>query len=97
MRPTDANEARRLAARYGLYGAGALILVCLIGMVEEFNNRYIIRDVLTVGYTFIGLIVVFMGYYMAKQVDVAYNPAHLQDKVSVRPYALQAGGISGLV
>jgi branched-chain amino acid transport system permease protein len=51
----------------GLIGGVVGVLLSLIGMVETFNHRYIISEVISMGHTLLLLTGVFMGYVAAKR------------------------------
>lgn len=50
------------AVRIGLIGGVVGVLLSLIGMVEAFNQRHIISDVISMGQTLLFLVVLFIGY-----------------------------------
>jgi branched-chain amino acid transport system permease protein len=51
--------------RLGLIGGASLVLLSMIGMVEAFNQREIISDVISMGQTLLLLIAVFIAYLAA--------------------------------
>ena len=53
--------------RLGLIGGASLVLLSLIGMVEAFNQREIISDVISMGQTLLLFTAVFIGYLAAKR------------------------------
>ena len=52
--------------RLGLIGGASLVLLSLIGMVEAFNQREIVTDVISMGQTLLLLTAVFIAYLAAK-------------------------------
>lgn len=59
----------RYAANIGLIGALATALLSLIGMVETFNKRDIIYQIVTMGNTLLLLCALFLSYLAAKRAD----------------------------
>ena len=57
----------RYAAKIGLIGALTTVLLSLIGMVETFNKRDIIYQLVTMGNTLLLLAAVFISYLAAKE------------------------------
>jgi len=53
--------------KIGLIGGIVAILLALIGMVEAFNQRDIISNVVSMGHTLLFLVVLFLGYLAAKR------------------------------
>ncbi|MBI5581069.1 MAG: branched-chain amino acid ABC transporter permease [Deltaproteobacteria bacterium] len=53
--------------RLGLIGGVSLVLLSLIGMVETFNQREIISDLISMGQTLLLLTAVFIAYLAAKR------------------------------
>ena len=51
--------------RLGLIGGASLVLLSLIGMVEAFNQREIVSDVISMGQTLLLLTAVFIAYLAA--------------------------------
>jgi branched-chain amino acid transport system permease protein len=51
--------------RLGLIGGASLVLLSLIGMVEAFNQRGIVSDVISMGQTLLLFTAVFIGYLAA--------------------------------
>ena len=46
--------------RYGLIGGVCVVILSLIGMVEAFNQREIVTDVITMGQTLLLLVAAFL-------------------------------------
>ncbi|MGD9236138.1 MAG: hypothetical protein PVF09_05655 [Desulfobacterales bacterium] len=57
----------RYAANIGLIGALTAVMLSLIGMVEAFNKRDIIYQVVTMGNTLLLLTAIFLSYLAAKK------------------------------
>ena len=53
--------------RLGLIGGASLVLLSLIGMVEAFNQREIISDVISMGQTLLLFTAMFIGYLAASR------------------------------
>jgi branched-chain amino acid transport system permease protein len=53
--------------RLGLIGGACLVLLSLIGMVEAFNQREIISEVISMGQTLLLFTAVFIGYLAAQR------------------------------
>ena len=76
----------RKALQLGLIGGLVGVLIALVGMVEEFNQRDIIAGVLTMGWTLLFLSVLVTAYFAAD---------HATPDRGVS--GILAGGIAGLV
>ena len=55
--------------QYGLITGIAIWYVCLVGMVEKFDKRDVINDVLSLGLALIVVIGIGMGYFVAKKLS----------------------------
>ena len=53
--------------QYGLISGVAVLYVCLVGMVEAFNDRDVIFEVLTLGLSLLVVISVGMGFVVAQK------------------------------
>jgi branched-chain amino acid transport system permease protein len=58
---------RFFGIRLGLIGGASLVLLSLIGMVEAFNQREIISDVISMGQTLLLFTAMFIAYLAAKR------------------------------
>jgi len=58
----------------GLLGGLITVLLSLMGMVEAFSQRQIVSSILSMDYTLLGSVVVFMGYVAAKRTTSAHLP-----------------------
>ncbi len=78
--------------KVGLIGGVTAVLLALIGIVEAFNQRDIVNEVISMGHTLLLLVGVFMGYLAAKKTDLKarslWNSALCGLVVSVCLYAL---------
>src|SRR5687768_10293819 len=74
------------AVKLGLIGGAVAILLCLVGMVTEFHAEYIIRSTLSLGQTFLLIIILVIGYAAASR-----------SNRSEWPYILISGIIAGLL
>jgi len=61
------KSIRQNGIKIGLIGGIVAILLALIGMVEAFNQRDIISNVVSMGHTLLFLVVLFLGYLAAKR------------------------------
>lgn len=78
------------AAQYGFITGLAIWYVCLVGMVEAFDERDIIEDILSLGRALLVVISFGMGYVVARKLSV--------DKVSRALIgSLVSGFIGGLI
>jgi branched-chain amino acid transport system permease protein len=59
----------RHTVNIGLIGALTAVLLSLIGMVETFNKRDIIYQVVSMGHTLLLFLTVFFGYLAAKKIN----------------------------
>ena len=65
MNPAPAHQFPGI--RYGLIGGVCVVILSLIGMVEAFNQREIITDVITMGQTLLLLVAAFVAYLGAQR------------------------------
>lgn len=72
--------------QYGLVCGVAIIYVCLVGMVEAFDDRDVIAQVLTLGRALLVVISLSLGFFVAKKVA----PKHISK-------ALIASLVAGLI
>ena len=59
----------------GVIGGISALAIALVGMVESFDKRYIVADVITMGIVLILLVAVLIAYYAAKRTTGAGNLA----------------------
>ena len=55
------------AVQLGATGGLAALLICLVGMVEEFSKRYIIAGLLEMGQALLLIVLVFTGYMTSRR------------------------------
>ncbi|MDO8942572.1 MAG: hypothetical protein Q7U75_05275, partial [Desulfobacterales bacterium] len=60
MNPAPARQFPGI--RYGLIGGVCVVILSLVGMVEAFNQREIVTDVITMGQTLLLLVAAFVAY-----------------------------------
>lgn len=78
------------AVKTGLLGGAIIIYMCLVGMVETFNKRDVIEDVITLGQFILLATILIMGYIAARRTS------EVEDKN--RPqFKLISGLVAGLV
>ncbi len=88
----------RTPALIGLYGGIVAMYACLVGIIETFAARDIIRDVISLGYAVLLLILLGIGYLSAHLVSRQINPEHLEERIKLpRRQAVIGGLIAGLV
>ena len=63
------SNSLRLTIRTGILGGLAVWFVALVGMVQTFAERYIIGDVLSLGYILIAILVILPAHSAARQVS----------------------------
>jgi branched-chain amino acid transport system permease protein len=57
--------------RSGLIGGASSLLLCLVGMVEEFSGRYIISGVISMGQIFVIAPIIVFAYTVARRFTVS--------------------------
>lgn len=78
------------AVKVGLVGGAITIYMCLVGMVEVFDKRDVIEDVITLGQFILLATILIAGYMAARRVsNIEAN--------NRPPYKLIAGLVAGLV
>jgi branched-chain amino acid transport system permease protein len=85
----------RYAANIGLIGALTVTMLSLIGMVEAFNKRDIIYNVVTMGNTLLLLTAIFLSYLAANK--AGRNKAATAIGVAILTGVITAAGIALLV
>lgn len=78
------NVELKNAIKFGLIGGLVAILICLVGMVEEFDKRDIIAGVITMGQTTLLIVILLCGYFTAARSGGGWR-------------ALLSGAITGLI
>ena len=78
------------AVKVGLLGGAIAVFMCLVGMVEVFNKRDVIEDVITLGQFILLATILIMGFIAARRT------AGIEGKNSPF-YELTAGLVAGLV
>jgi len=66
MERTNPRQVWQQAAKTGLIGGIAGVLLSLIGMVEAFHQRHVVSEVFTLGQVIFFLVVLFIGYLAAR-------------------------------
>lgn len=100
--PTPGKAARidvRRMLRYGGLAGLTLVFVAANGMLETFNNRLLIRPILSLGYLLVLAIPFVMGYIVGRRVEVEgieTEPRTTADVVMAIVSGLVAGLIAAL-
>ncbi|MEW5985161.1 MAG: leucine/isoleucine/valine transporter permease subunit [Chloroflexota bacterium] len=76
------------AVQIGLIGGVVSLLLSLVGMVEAFDERDIIVNVITMGQTLLLVVFLMIGYVVARRAAASYSPA------MALPLGTLAGGVS---
>ena len=72
---TQAQSLWHQGVKPGVIGGISALAIALVGMVESFDKRYIVADVITMGIVLILLVAVLIAYYAAKRTAGAGNRA----------------------
>ena len=64
---TQARSLWEHGAKTGFIGGITVLIIALVGMMESFNKRDIIAEVVAMGHTLLLVVLVFMGYLAAKR------------------------------
>ena len=64
---TQAQSLWHQGVKPGMIGGISALAIALVGMVESFNKRYIVADVITMGIVLILVVTVLIAYYAAKR------------------------------
>jgi branched-chain amino acid transport system permease protein len=72
---TQAQSLWHQGVKPGVIGGISALAIALVGMVESFNKRYIVADVVTMGIVLILLVAVLIAYSAAKRTTGAGNRA----------------------
>jgi len=74
MKMTKSRFDWQQAVKSGLIGGIVGVLLALIGMVETFDQRHIVSDVISMGQTLLLLVAVFTGYLAARRTSRPGTP-----------------------
>jgi len=72
---TQAQSLWHEGVKPGVIGGFAALAIALVGMVESFNKRYIVADVITMGIVLILLVALLIAYTAAKRTTGSGNRA----------------------
>jgi len=72
---TQAQSLWHEGVKPGVIGGLAALAIALVGMVESFNKRYIVADVITMGIVLILLVALLIAYSAAKRTTGSGNRA----------------------
>ena len=78
---TQAKSLWHQGVKPGVIGGISALAIALVGMVESFDKRYIVADVITMGIVLILLVTILIAYYAAKRTAGAGNLAALINAV----------------
>lgn len=88
----------RLALKIGLFVGIAMQYLIFVGIIETFHDRFLIKDVISIGEIIMLLVFAGSGYLSVWALKKALNPVHEEVEVPVRrPWAVGSGALSGLV
>jgi len=98
VRDISRTSKMRLVIKVGLFGTIALQYLIFVGIIETFHDRYLIKDIITIGETIMLLVFAGTGYLAVWALMKALNPVQEEDVVPVRrSWAVGSGALSGLV
>ncbi|NNL77633.1 MAG: hypothetical protein HKO68_14965, partial [Desulfobacterales bacterium] len=66
---TQAQSLWHQSVKPGVIGGLAALAIALVGMVESFDKRYIVADVITMGIVLILLVAILIAYSAAKKTE----------------------------
>ncbi len=72
---TQAQSLWHQGVKPGVIGGLSALAIALVGMVESFNKRYIVADVITMGIVLVLLVAVLIAYTAAKRTSGSGNRA----------------------
>ena len=72
---TQAQSLWHQGVKPGVIGGISALAIALVGMVESFNKRYIVADVITMGIVLVFLVAVLIAYFAAKRTSGSGNRA----------------------
>ena len=88
----------QLALKMGMFGVIVLQYLIFVGIIETFDNRDLIKDVISIGTTMILLVFAGTGYLAVWALERASHPAHEEEKIAIRrPWAVGGGAIAGVL
>lgn len=88
----------QLALKMGLFGVILLQYLIFVGIIETFDNRDLIKDIISIGDTIMILVFAGTGYLAIWGLERASNPAHEENKIPIRrPWAVGGGALAGVL
>lgn len=98
VRGLSRGSKLRLALKMGVFGAIVMQYLIFVGIIETFHERFLIKDVVTLGETIMLLVFAGTGYLAVWALKRALNPVHEEIEVPVRqPWAAGSGTLAGAV
>ena len=98
VRDLSRTSKVQLALKMGLFGVILMQYLIFVGIIETFENRDLIRDVISIGTWMILLIFAGTGYLAVWALERASNPSHEEVKIPIRrSWAVGSGAIAGVL
>jgi len=84
--------------KIGFYGGVVAVYISMVGMVETFGQRDLIKDIISLGHLLLLITTLGVGYLSARQLDQRLDPLHEKGRQSIqRSQVLGNGALAGLV
>ena len=88
----------KIPLKIGLFGGIAALYVSIVGMIETFGERDMIRDVISLGHILLFMVIMATGYIAVRALDKFINPPHSEEKEKIsRTRGLVSGLFAGIV
>ena len=98
VRDLSRASKMQLALKMGLLGVILLQYLIFVGIIETFDNRDLITDIISIGDTIMILVFAGTGYLAIWALERASNPAHEENKIPIRrPWAVGGGALAGVL
>jgi branched-chain amino acid transport system permease protein len=78
---TQAQSLWHQSVKPGMIGGIAALAIALVGMVESFDKRYIVADLITMGIVLILLVAILIAYTAAKKTEHGGNVVAIKNAV----------------
>ncbi|MFQ5400549.1 MAG: branched-chain amino acid ABC transporter permease [Anaerolineae bacterium] len=91
-------EKANPSLKIGFYGGIVAVYISMVGMVETFGQRDLIKDIISLGHLLLLITVLGVGFLSARQLDQRLDPLHQKRRQSLqRSQVLWNGALAGLV